>query len=284
MHHAHETTPQACSNSNNHASELVFLGTGAACANPIFFCGCAVCEEARTNPLEAKTCSSLAICGNETTLIDTAPELRLQLSRERITSIDRILFTHNHFDHTGGLPQVEFAIRLSERDALPVYGTQECLQWLAVHYDWMWDTIAPHVVKPFDQLEFDGITYTALPANHCDGALGYLLQKGEYRVAYFPDTGPLQPEVLDALQGIDVLIHDSTFIGRNWYPQTHTTVDGTIALARSLGAKEVYLAHCSMHFDQACTAAELQKTLAQSHTEDLHVVLPHDGLRIPLNG
>lgn len=264
------------------AYELVFLGTGAACGSPTFYCGCPACEEALANPAEAKTCSSLAVLGRETTLIDTAPELRLQFAREGLNRVDRVLYTHDHFDHTGGLPQLEYAIRLGKEGPLPVYATAYCLAWIETHFDWMWDSIAPTAIEPFQTLEFDGVSYTALPAVHCPHALGYLIKVGDWRAAYFPDTGPLSAEVLERIAGVDVLIHDSTFIGSNWYPGTHTTVEELVKLGRELGVKAVYLAHCSMHFDEPHTASDLRAKLAAMDTGDMQVILPRDGERIAI--
>ena len=261
-------------------NELVFLGTGAACGNPVFYCGCAACQEALEHPAEAKTCSSIAILGHETTLVDTAPELRLQLCREGIRGVDRVLFTHEHFDHTGGFPQLEYAQRLTRRDPLPIYASARCLAWLEAHFDWMWDVVSPHTVEPFQALEFDGVTYTALPAAHCPGAYGYLIEGGSTRMAYFPDTGPLPPAVRQRLEGIDVLIHDSTFIGRNWNPDTHTTVEGLLALGREVRAKAVYLMHCSMHFDEPRTGVQMRTWLESSCTDEMQAILPHDGMRL----
>lgn len=262
--------------------ELVFLGTGAACGNPVFYCGCPACQEARENPAEAKTCSSIAILGSQTTLIDTAPELRLQLCREGIAGVDRVLFTHEHFDHTGGFPQLEYAQRLGRHQPLPIYASARCLAWLQMHFDWMWDVVEPHIVAPFQELEFDGVSYTALPAAHCVGAYGYLVKHGDTRMAYFPDTGPLSRETLERLEGIDMLIHDSTFIGRNWNPDTHTTVEGLLELGRKLHVKSVYLMHCSMHFDEPRTGTELRSWLERADTGDMQAILPHDGLKLQL--
>lgn len=260
--------------------ELVFLGTGAACGNPVFYCGCPACLEAQANPAEAKTCSSVAVLGSQTTLIDAAPELRLQLCREGISGIDRVLFTHEHFDHTGGFAQLEFAQRLTRSEPLPIYASARCLSWLEVHFDWMWDVVTPHIVEPFEQLEFDGVRYTALPAAHCPGAYGYLIEHNGVRLAYFPDTGPLGQKSLEHLQGVDVLIHDSTFIGRNWNPETHTTVEGLLELGRTLHAKTVYFTHCSLHFSEPHTATTLRAQLETASTNEMQAILPHDGTRL----
>lgn len=259
--------------------EIIFLGTGASCGNPSFYCGCAACEEAVANPAEAKTNSSLAIHGAEMTLIDTAPELRIQFAREGIHSVDRVLFTHEHFDHTGGLPQLEFMVRLNRKTPLPIYALAETFEPMKTHFDWMWDTVEPHVIEPFQTLEFDGMSYTALPASHCPGAVGFLMQSGDWRAAYFPDTGPLSADVLERLEGIDVLIHDSTFIGRNWTEGTHSTVEDTIRLGRELGVKAVYLAHCTLHYDTPTPATALREQLTQLDTGEMQVILPRDGDR-----
>ena len=101
-------------------------------------------------------------------------------------------------------------------------------------------------------------------------------------MAYFPDTGPLYPVVFEKLRGVDALIHDSTFVGRNWNPEVHTNVEGCIQLGRDLGAKATYLTHCTMHFDEPRTAADLREEFERISAEGMKVVLPHDGLRISL--
>lgn len=259
--------------------ELVFLGTGGACGSPTFYCGCPACEEALADPAEEKTCSSIAVIGNETTLIDTAPEARMQLTRARIGRVDRVLFTHEHFDHAGGFAQLEYPIRLGRAEALPVYATARCLEWLESHFEWMWDKVIPHPIEPFQELESDGARYTPLPAAHCPDAVGYLIENANSRVAYFPDTGPLAPAVLERIYGVDALIHDSTFVGRNWFPETHTNIEGTIELGRTLDAKSVYLTHCTMHFDEPRTAADLRAEFERISEEGMRVILPHDSER-----
>jgi len=264
--------------------ELIFLGTGASCGVPTFYCGCDACEEARRHPEYARSCSSIAIAGRETTLIDTSPELRLQFVRERLDGTDRVLYTHEHFDHVGGLPQLEYYKRIAARGVLPVYAGDECATYVEHHFDFMLDVLDINRIKPFEPLVFDEVEYLPLPAAHCPGAFGYLISFGTMKVAYFPDTGPLSDEVLSLLAGIDILIMDSTFNGCNWMPEVHTTIDGAINAARMLHPKVLYLTHLSMHFDEPITATQLQERLdGVRKTEGLDVRMPVDGTRIVLS-
>ena len=288
---------------------LTFMGTGASCGVPAFYCGCKACQEARVDPRAARDCSGLMIVGQQYTLIDAAPELRIQLIREGVSSIDRLLFTHEHFDHIGGLPQLEFYVRLKTKTPVPVYGGAQTIAAIKQQYAFMLDTLDIHTIESFETLDFDGVRYTALPAAHNEGCFGYLIEKetvterqgtmrqgdgslmrqgdgslvssvsspSSSRMAYFPDTGPLPLQTLECLYDLDTLIIDSTFSGANWMPKKHHSIDEAIALAEQLGPKQTYLTHLAMHFDEPITLKELTDRLSVYNGA---ISVAYDGLRI----
>ncbi len=53
-------------------------------------------------------------------LIDTSPDLRFQLYEARCTKIDAVLFTHEHSDHTSGLPDMR-AMSIINKSIIPAY-------------------------------------------------------------------------------------------------------------------------------------------------------------------
>ena len=56
------------------------------------------------NPKNYRTrCSALIKTKNETILIDTSPDLRQQLIKNRISSIDKVFYSHLHADQTHGI-------------------------------------------------------------------------------------------------------------------------------------------------------------------------------------
>ncbi|MDR3308247.1 MAG: MBL fold metallo-hydrolase [Coriobacteriales bacterium] len=261
------------------AHTLTFLGSGASCGVPSFYCGCKACDEARINPKAARTCSSILISGAQNTLIDTAPEMRLQLIRAGIDRIDQLLLTHEHFDHVGGLPQFEFYTKLKSHEPLPVYLGIETLMAVEQQFAGLLESLETHRIIPWEALDFDGIRYTALPATHSQGAYGFKIQSADKVVAYFPDTGPLQEGTLDFMHKLDILIIDATFNGVNWMPYSHHTIDEAIALAQGLGAKKTYLTHLAMHYDTPLTLTELEHKLA---THNGTIEPAWDGLTIEL--
>ena len=83
-------------------------------------------------------------------------------------------------------------------------------------------------LKPFDSIEFDGATYTALPATHAPGTYGYLIETPLTKLFYASDSGRLPSETAERVKGVDVLILDATFWKRNWSPDAHHSVQETI--------------------------------------------------------
>ncbi|MGI6220975.1 MAG: MBL fold metallo-hydrolase [Coriobacteriales bacterium] len=276
-------------------ASLVFMGTGAACGVPTFYCGCKACEEARVNPRARRTCCSIALVGTglgpggdaPVTLIDACPDVHAQLAREGIEDVERVLFTHEHFDHVGGVPQLELYVRLKRKEPLPFYCNEQTLAHIAEHDAFMADTFDLRPLALGETLAFGGISYTPIAATHCPGCFGYLIEVSpeasrtgrSVRIAYLPDTAYPCPETFYAIEGADILIVDATFNAGNWMPTQHLSIDKAIELADELGVGHCYLTHLSMQFDEPITLEELDAKLAAHGTR---TTAAYDGLRIDL--
>src|ERR1700737_2590361 len=82
-----------------------FLGTGTSVGVPMLGCDCEVCRS--TNPRNQRyRCAVLIGLAQGNLLIDTPPELRLQLLREKVKLVHAVLYTHYHADHLFGLDDV----------------------------------------------------------------------------------------------------------------------------------------------------------------------------------
>src|SRR5215204_4410811 len=81
---------------------LTFLGTGTSFGVPQIGCSCAVCRS--TDPRDKRSRSGAVLdIANTRILIDTPPELRLQLLSQAITKVDAVIYTHEHADHINGI-------------------------------------------------------------------------------------------------------------------------------------------------------------------------------------
>src|SRR5258708_4891037 len=102
---------------------FTFLGTGTSVGVPMVGCDCAVCTS--TDPHNNRSrCAVLIRLPQGNLLIDTPPELRLQLLREKVRLVHAVLFTHYHADHLFGLDDVRpFPFKLGV--PMPLYCTAE---------------------------------------------------------------------------------------------------------------------------------------------------------------
>ncbi|MCC6958141.1 MAG: MBL fold metallo-hydrolase [Anaerolineales bacterium] len=259
---------------------LIFLGTGAGCGVPSYFCDCAACEEAIAQPQFRRTRCAAAILGESVTLIDSPAELRTQLIQEGINRIDRFLMTHWHYDHAGGLGDLEFYVRVKRGETIPAYMSSETQEWLGSAFWFLQDCLDIYLIAPGYQVEADGVSYTALEVAHVPGTVGWLMETASgKRTAYITDTGPLPAATCEQVQGIDTLILGATFWGRNWMPDTHLSVSEAVQIALDLKVEQAYFTHLSMHHDTPVTNQELE-TYLKTHGNHLH--LAYDGLQIEL--
>ena len=85
--------------------KVTFLGTGTSQGVPVIGCECEICKS--SNPRDTRLrCSILIQTKGKTICIDTGPDFRQQMLREKVEKVDAFLFTHHHKDHVAGMDDI----------------------------------------------------------------------------------------------------------------------------------------------------------------------------------
>jgi phosphoribosyl 1,2-cyclic phosphate phosphodiesterase len=250
--------------------KLTFLGTGTSFGVPQLGCGCAVCRS--TDPRDRRSRVGAAVETDEgaVILIDTPPELRLQLLHTGITRVDAVLFTHLHADHTHGIDDLR-AITARRDVHLPMYGSAETLDGLQQKFDYIFDDSIqplPGTSKPQGRLipieagvpvRIAGVDVTAVPVPHGNATV-YAYRIGP--LAYVTDAKAMPERAIAALRGARVLVINALF--RVPHP-SHLSLPEAIAASRAIGAERTYLTHLTHDNFHAALAAELPAGIAPAY-------------------
>jgi phosphoribosyl 1,2-cyclic phosphate phosphodiesterase len=255
--------------------QLILLGTGTSVGVPSIGCPCDVCGS--SDPKDKRTrCAVIAGLPQGNLLIDTPPDLRQQLLREKIGIVHAVLYTHEHADHLFGLDDLRlFPFYLGH--GVPLYCEEPVEVRIRKSFDYAFPSEEPTHVGAVPQLTFQridldpfellGAKVTPLKLKHGPkfDVLGFRIGN----VAYCTDTNGIPPESMELLQGLDVLILDAL---RPRPHVTHFSLDEAIEVARQLAPKRTIFTHISHDLGHAATNALLPAGME----------LGYDGQRVPL--
>jgi len=247
---------------------ITFLGSGTSTGVPVISCDCEVCTS--TDPRNNRTRSSIYLQGPHTQLlIDTGPDLRLQLLREGLTNADALLYTHGHVDHTAGFDETR-AFCWRREDRLPVHASADTLQILGEMFPWAFDPtntnqgyVRARGIEFTDSFQIGDFHITPFPVIHASVAThGFkiTLPSGQ-SLAYASDIKRLPEEKYDLVASCDVHILDGLRLLEH---PSHMTLSEACALADTLQSPLTYLTHLSHEVDYARESAQLppQRLLA----------------------
>ncbi|MCC9656051.1 MBL fold metallo-hydrolase [Rhodopirellula halodulae] len=269
---SYETNPP----SSDITPEVIFLGTGTSVGVPAIGCECDVCQS--TDPRNNRTrCAILIRLPEGNLLIDTPPDLRTQLLREKIGLVHAVVFTHEHADHIYGLDDLRlFPFRLQR--PVPLYCREEVESRIRTSYDYAFSTrtqthagsrpqLQIHSINNDDSFEVLGVQMTPVPLKHGPhfDVLGFRM--GDF--AYCTDTNHIPESSMERLRGLDTLVLDAL---RFTPHPTHFNIDEALEVIDQLQPRQAFLTHLGHDIDHGPVEASLPD----------HVHLAHDGLRLSM--
>ena len=195
-----------------------------------------------------RTRSSVLINNNnQNILIDTSPDLRYQLYKAKCTNIDAVLFTHEHSDHTSGLPDIR-AMSLINKSIIPAYMSNNIKDSMINNYKYIFKGVkdyasfmtAHNIEKSFSIDETNIETF-----KHNHGSIDVQT----YRInnfAYSTDIKNFYENDIDKLKNLDLWI-----VGLLRYDShpSHAGFDQIIEYVKYLKPKKTLFTHMTALLD-----------------------------------
>lgn len=209
--------------------------------------------------------------GTTRVLIDTSPDMREQLLRAEVATLDAVVYTHSHADHVHGLDDLR-QITFNMRKRLPVWADGDTTEALLSRFGYAFVQPPDSNYPPICELNsiHDGRPFTIEGAGGPIDFLPFEVRHGNidalgFRIgglAYLPDVNEIPEPVWRHLNGLDCWVLDA--LRRTPHP-THAHL--ALALewidrARPAGAVLTNL-HIDLDHDQL--AAELPAHIRPAH-------------------
>ena len=233
-------------------------------------CPCEVCHS--SDPRDRRLRSSVMVEHDGVRIvIDAGPDFRYQMLRENVTSIDAILLTHEHKDHTGGIDDVRaFNYFLSR--PIDIYATERVQRAIRKDFDY---AFSEHKYPGVPEISLKTISDEPFRIGDMEiipvHGLHYMLPVTGFRfgrIAYLTDFNHIDDSELEKLRGLDFLVINAL---REQKHISHFNIEEAIAVSRKVAPRQTLLTHAS---HQVGFYAEIEKQLP------VGVRYAYDGLRI----
>ncbi|MDA9789774.1 MBL fold metallo-hydrolase [Amylibacter sp.] len=212
--------------------------------------------------------------GKTSVLIDTSPDLRKQLLNAEVGTLDGVVYTHDHADHTHGIDDLRMIV-FNMRKRLPIWADATTQVTLRQRFGYTFEQVPGTLYKPILEMNDmtgpvsitgDGGTITLTPFLVDHGPI----QANGIRIenlAYLPDVSAMNDTAWEQVENLDMWIVDA--LRREPHP-THSHLNQTLDWIKRAGPKKAILTNMHNDLDYQTVCGE---------TPD-HITAAFDGMQI----
>jgi len=249
---------------------ITFLGTGTSQGVPVIACKCSTClsDDKRDKRLRS---SVLIETGKKNFVIDTGPDFRQQMIREKVTHLEAILFTHDHRDHIAGLDDIR-AFNFKSNSPVDVYAEEKVQESLKKQYSYVFEN---NKYPGTPRINIHLIQNTAFFIDETKiipiRVMHYRLPVLGFRIGdftYITDANYISEQEKEKIIGTKHLVINSL---RRQKHISHYNLSQSLKIIKELSPRKAYLIHMS---HQMGRASEVEHLLPDN------VMLAYDGLKI----
>jgi len=224
---------------------ITFLGTGTSQGIPVIGSDHPVCKS--ENPKDNRLRVSVLISWeNYNYVIDCGPDFRYQMLRENCRSLDGVLLTHEHSDHTAGIDDIRpFCFR---RGDMPFYAHKRVFKALHQRFAYIFETENKYPGAPtITEVQIDKTTpfmlggKKVIPVEALHNSLPVL----GFRIddfTYLTDVKTMEDEEIDKIKNSKVLVVNAL---RRQPHESHFNLSEALSFIKKVNPEKAYLTHIS---------------------------------------
>ena len=228
--------------------KFIILGCGSSMGVPRidgFFGNCDP-----KNPKNYRTrCSALIKSANQNILIDTSPDLREQLLKNKIKKIDSVIYTHNHADQTHGINDLRVFF-IKNKKKIPVYADKITKKYLYKSFSYCFKNYKNYpaileFVSSKKKISWSkSLIINPITVQHGSiKSLSFIINK---TIAYLPDANKIYNKDFSKFSNLNYLIIDCLRYKKH---SSHFNLDEVLELNIKLKPKKMILTNLHSDLD-----------------------------------
>ncbi len=224
--------------------KITFLGSGTSGGVPMIGCDCEVCSS--PDKKDKRLRASILVQSAKTTLVvDTGPDFRYQMLRQKVKHLDAVVFTHPHKDHLAGLDDVK-AFNFHAKKPMNLYAdslTEEALRrdFYYAFTDTKYPGIPELTLNTIDLEPFvvGDIPIVPILVWHLKmPVMGYRFGK----FTYITDANRIDESEKEKIRGSETMVLNAL---RKQKHISHFTLEEAIDMVQELKVPKAYFTHIS---------------------------------------
>jgi len=236
----------------------ILLGCGTSSGVPRIGGDWGDCDP--NDPRNLRSRASLLVRSSTTTiLVDTGPDMRLQLLAAGIGAIDAVIWTHEHADHTHGIDDLR-QLYHARGAPVPGYARRETLDMLERRFTYVFGgksgyppSAEGHLLDDITRIGDIHVHVVDQPHGEITSA-GLRFEHGGKSIGYSTDFNIFTDDMGRMFEDLDIWVVDA--LRRRPHP-THPHLALTLEAIERAQPKRAVLTHMDWSMDYATLAAEL---------------------------
>ena len=213
-------------------------------------------------------CSALISIGKSNILIDTSPDIKLQLLSSKIKSIDRVFFTHSHADQTHGINELRY-FYIKNKKKIPVHADKNTKKYLINSFNYCFNgsyiypaTLKMNDIKKVLKFNFGSqkLTIKSIVVKH--GKINSMCYIINNKCAYAPDVNKIYKKDLMHFKNLKYFVIDC--LRYDPHP-SHFNLDEVLRLIKIIKPKKTILTNLNNQIDYDIIKKMLPKNVIPAH-------------------
>lgn len=230
--------------------KITFLGTGTSQGIPVIACDCYVCQSPDERDKRLRS-AVLVETEGKTLVIDTGPDFRCQMLKNKVKSLDAVLLTHSHKDHIAGLDDVR-AFNFKQKRNMPVYASEDTITALKREFYYAFlehdypglPRFEIHTVKEGQPFSVDDLPVMPIQVmHHKMPVLGFRIKD----FTYITDAKTIDDENFERIKGTKVLVVNALQESAHL---SHLTLSEALQFIERINPQQAFLTHIGHRFDR----------------------------------